>query len=124
MRNKHLDEIEIQQYLFEEHNFPPDIDEHIKHCKECRIRAEQYRLIFELVRDQKKPVFDFMLDKLVMKLVNENKTEYSFGKILIYYIVLIAVPVTAAAIYLFRTTLSDLLTGLAPILIYLIINVF
>lgn len=120
MKNKHLTDIEIQQYLLLELNSRPDIIEHIQKCEECRIKVEEYRIIFEKIKEQEKPVFDFNLEELIAKQLSRNKPEFSFNRTFIYFFVFIAAPAGGIIIYLFSTTLSGLLMGIGPFFIYLV----
>lgn len=122
MKDNHLNDVEIQQFLFQENQLSSDISDHIQQCAECRNKTEQYKLIFNLVRVQEKPVFDFKLEELVMQKIHLGKPWFSFGLSLFYLFVFIAVPIAGVSIYLFSTLLSYLLEGFAPILLYLIIT--
>lgn len=122
MTNKHLNEIDIQEYLLNETYTNTEIIEHIQHCEECRLKAEQYKLIFEVLKIQEKPIFDFNLADLVLKQLPGNKPEFQFGKFFVYCLVLIVAPIIGVLIYLFSTSLSGLVIGIAPILVYLIVT--
>jgi hypothetical protein len=123
MNNRHLTDIDIQQFLFQESGSDPEISRHIQQCGECRIKADQYRQIFETAVKEKKPVFEFELTELVMKKLPANKPEISLSKSVIYSILFIALPVAGVLIYLFYTRLSFLLIGISPIFVYLIATV-
>ncbi len=120
MKNKHIDDIEIQQYLLQETISDTDLIEHIQQCEKCWLKVEQYKTIFEVVKEQEKAAFDFNLTELVLKQLPRNKPSFSPGKFLIYFFVLFALPMAIVLIYLFNSSLSGLATGLTPILIYLI----
>ena len=93
MKDNHLNDVEIQQFLFQENQLSSDISDHIQQCAECRNKTEQYKLIFNLVRVQEKPVFDFKLEELVMQKIHLGKPWFSFGLSLFYLFVFIAVPI-------------------------------
>jgi hypothetical protein len=120
MNDEHLTDIDIQQYLFQESGPDPDISRHLQQCDECRIKADQYRKIFEAAEEAKKPVFEFDLTELVMKQLPSDRPEISLSKSVIYSILFIALPVAGVLIYLFYTRLSFLLIGISPIFVYLI----
>jgi hypothetical protein len=67
MRKEHLSDIEIQQYVFQKEDCDSELVSHIHSCKICRSRAGQYTFLFEEVRQQEKPVFDFDLAGIVME---------------------------------------------------------
>lgn len=120
MKTEHPDDFVIQQYLFRETISHPDLIEHIQQCEKCRLKVEQYKLIFEAIKEQEKPAFDFQLAELVLKQLPGEKLAFSPGKFLIYFFVLFALPIAGVLIYLFTSSLSGLITGLTPILMYLI----
>jgi hypothetical protein len=120
MNDKHLRDIDIQQFLFQESSPDPDIFRHIQHCEECGIKADQYRQIFEAAKEAKKPAFEFDLTELVMKQLPSNKSEISLRKSLIYLVLFIAIPAAGVLIYLFYTRFSILLTGISPFFVYLV----
>ena len=119
MKNTHLTDLEIQVFLFQEINPDHDISVHLQQCGECRIKADQYRQIFELAGKEEKPAFEFDLTELVMEQLPSRKPEVSLEKSLIYLILLIALPVAGVLIFLFYTRFSLLLTGVSPFFIYL-----
>lgn len=120
MKNKHISEIEIQEYLYEELNSRTEITEHIQQCEICRMKVEEYKQIFELVKEQEIPAFDFNLADAVMNRLPRKKAELTFGKYIVAFILLITTPSVGIIICLFNTSLSDLLTGITPIIFYLI----
>ncbi len=119
MKNIHLTDLEIQEFLFEESDPDHDISTHLQQCEECRIKVDQYKYIFEAAGKEKKPVFGFNLTELVMEQLPYHKVEVSAGKSLIYLILLIALPAAGVLIFLFYTRFSILLTGISPFFIYL-----
>jgi len=120
MRTEHLSDFEIQEYLYGDLISSQGIFEHVSKCDYCSIRAEQYKMIFDMVREKEKPVFDFNLVELVSEKLPDNKPEFSPGKYLIYIFALVSIPAISTLIYLFSTSLSELVKGLTPDVIFLI----
>lgn len=122
MTTKHLLELEIQQYALDKASCSTQIIDHIQACQACRLKAEAYRHIFEGIKEQPKPLFDFNLADLVMNQLPQPKPKASFDKIVVFTFTFISLLTTAFAIYFFRPFLSTVLTGIAPILVYLLIT--
>lgn len=122
MTNKHLNDAEIQQYVLQKANCDIDNTEHIQHCTNCKIKAEQYSLLFEGIKHQEKPVFDFNLTDLVIAKLPKAQHKVSSGKSFSYFFIFIATFFVCIVFYLFGNNLLNLFRGLAPILFGLIIT--
>jgi hypothetical protein len=122
MTNKHLNDAEIQQYVLQKTNCGVDIIEHIQHCRNCKIKAEQYTLLFEGIKQQEKPVFDFNLADLVLEQLPQSQHKGSYKKSFSYFIISISIFFVCDFFYLFGNNLLNLFWGIAPILIGLIIT--
>ena len=114
MTNKHLNDAEIQQYVLQKTNCDFDITEHIQHCTNCKIKAEQYNLLFEGIKQQEKPVFDFNLANLVVAQLPKSQLKVSNGKSFFYFIIFIASISFCIGFYLFGNNLLNLFQGIAP----------
>jgi hypothetical protein len=122
MKNKHLNDAEIQQYVLQKTNCDIDIIEHIQHCENCKIKAEHYKFLFEGIKQQEKPAFDFDLANLVIKQLPQSKQKVSSDNFFGYFIVFIAILFVSTVSYLFRNYLLSMFSGIAPIPTYLIIT--
>jgi hypothetical protein len=122
MTTKHLSELEIQQYALEKASCGTTVIDHIQACRACRLKAEAYQHIFEGIKEQPKPNFDFNLADLVMDQLPQPKQRTSFDNIVLFITAFFSILVTGFAIYFFRSFLSTTLTEIAPILVYLIIT--
>ena len=122
MTNEHLDDAEIQQYALKKTDCDIYITEHIRHCTSCRAKARQYNLLFERIKQQEKPVFDFSLADLVMAQLPETQRRDSYDNAFFYFAVCIAVFSGCTIFYLFGSNLLSLFSGITPILIYLLIT--
>ncbi|MCC6287975.1 MAG: hypothetical protein IT249_08820 [Chitinophagaceae bacterium] len=122
MTNKHLNDAEIQQYVLQITNCDVDIIEHVQHCTNCKIKAEQYRFLFDGIREQEKPVFDFNLAELVMEQLPKCQQKVSNETPLFYSIVSIVIFFVCIFFYLFGNNLLTLFEGITPVLIGLIIT--
>ena len=120
MTSKHLNDADIQQCVLQKTNCDVEIIEHIRHCTNCKIKAEQYRLLFDGIEEQEKPIFDFNLTELVMEQLPEHQQKVSNENSFFYFIVSIAVFSVCIVFYLFENNLLNLFLGTTPILIGLI----
>ena len=120
MTSKHLNDADIQQYVLQKTNCDVEIIEHIRHCTNCKIKVEQYRLLFDGIEEQEKPIFDFNLTELVMEQLPEHQQKVSNENSFFYFIVSIAVFSVCFVFYLFGDNLLNLFWGTTPISIGLI----
>jgi hypothetical protein len=122
MTNKHLNNDEIQQYVLQKAECDVDIMEHIQHCTICKMKAAQYNLLFEGIKQQEKPVFDFNLADLVIDQLPKAQHKVSYERSFSYFIIFIAVVLGCIVFYLFGNNLLSLFRGITPILVGLIIT--
>lgn len=120
MTNKHLNDAEIQQYILQQTNCVVDIIEHIQHCTNCKIKVKQYKLLFDGIKEQEKPIFDFNLAELVMEQLPKRQQKFSNETAFFYFIVSIAISSVFIAFYLFGNNLLNLFFGISQILVCLI----
>ncbi len=112
MKNKHLDDTEIQEYVLQKANCDINIIEHIQHCASCKIHAEQYRLLFDGIKEQEKPGFDFNLAELVMEQLPEPRQKVSGEHSFSYLMVFLAIFFASIVFYFFGNNLLNLLGGI------------
>ena len=122
MKNKHLTDDEIQQYILQKAKCDIDIVKHIQNCETCKIKAEQYNLLFEGIKQQEKPVFDFNLADLILEQLPQSRYKVSNDKLFFYFIIFISVFSIFIVFYFFRDSLLSLFKGITPILVALIIT--
>lgn len=100
MKNKHVNEIEIQQYVLHKADCDSIIIEHINHCQKCKAEVEIYELLFAEIKKEPNPVFEFDIANLVMQQLPE-KQNFSLDK---YVIALLSgVSITVLSILIFAT---------------------
>ena len=142
MNDGHLTDEMLQELIWETESADESAKEHLSLCKHCKIRAENYRLLFIETEQLPKPVFNFDLSKLVIDHLMEQSHETN--------IVSIPVPVPMPAVeevhdvkqkniwpwiilsfmalgligtpaYLLRDSLQGIVSGLSVMVLYLII---
>jgi hypothetical protein len=122
MINKHLNDDEIQQYVLQKADCDVDILNHIKSCETCKIKAEQYNLLFERIKQQEKPAFDFNIADLVIPQLPKSRYKISSDKLFFYLIIFTCVFFLCIIFYFFSDSLLSLFKGITPILVALIIT--
>jgi hypothetical protein len=122
MTNKHLNDADIQQYVLQNSDGNADTIEHMRHCTGCKIKAANYKLLFDEIRAQEKPVFDFNLSELVLKQLPANQTKASEGYSFFYFIVFLFIFCVLALFYLFGNNIVNLFSAIQPMGVALIIT--
>jgi hypothetical protein len=122
MINKHVNDDEIQQYVLQKADCDIDIIKHIQSCETCKIKAEQYNLLFEAIKQQEKPAFDFNIADLVIEQLPKSRYKVSTDKLFSYFIIFISIIFLSIIFYFFRDSLLSLFKGITPILVALIIT--
>ena len=118
MKNIHLTDEEIQQYVLDTKSRTEVWIEHIHQCPHCQQQVQAYQLLFEGIESQEKAVFDFDLEALVMEKLPQPKQveEKSF----VFVIAAIVVVMIGVAGYVFGNSLANLFSYLQPILLGLL----
>ena len=114
MKNKHLSEIEIQQYVLSKEDCDTNIIEHINHCQKCKAEVEIYELLFAAIKKEPNPVFEFDIANLVMQQLPE-KQNFSFVKYLIAILSGISIIFSLILIYLTNKYFPTLFNGISSI---------
>jgi hypothetical protein len=122
MKNEHITDNEIQQFLFPDSIIDQRIREHVESCNECKSRVDQFKLIFVSVSELKKPQFDFNLTDTIMEVIQGSKHKYSIGRILIAFSFAVIVSISGILAYFLKIDIVELVSGIAPISVYLILT--
>ena len=115
----HLSEEEIQQYAFDKMASTPHLVGHLEACVDCQAKLQTYTQLFEVIRVQEKPVFNFDLSELLMPQL--AKPKFAFNDFLVYFTVFLMGSSTIVAAFIFRKYLTNIFTGVMPMFIYLIL---
>jgi len=116
MKNEHLAEIEIQEYILSSSPTIGSAFEHLQVCPKCRSKAEIYRQLILGIQAQDSPAFDFDLSASVMSKITEKKTNTSYFP-LIWIFVSIAIGAILASSYFFGQFFSVKLTDISSMLV-------
>jgi hypothetical protein len=77
MINSHPPEKEIQHYAFSKSGCPATLIDHIESCAHCRAVAETYQLLFNEIKNQPDPSFDFDISELVLQKITRPASVFS-----------------------------------------------
>jgi hypothetical protein len=120
MMNDHLTDNEIQQYALDNSDCPINVIDHVEACEECKLKAENYRLLFTGINLQPVPVFDFDLEKSVLAELTRSKRKSLPENLYIYGLVIAGSVLIGVALYFYGNYIADLFAGVAPLSIYLL----
>ena len=119
MTTLHPTDNEIQEYSL--HNISDTITiNHIQQCAECSLKATQYKMMFESIKQQSTPAFDFNLTQLVMERLPVTKKKFSTEKYFIYFIIVVVLLAFTLMVYPVRNYLANTIMGLTLLSIFLI----
>jgi hypothetical protein len=122
MINNHLTDFEIQEIALYKNTCLEEAAKHISTCASCKIKVEQYELIFQGIKSQVEPSFNFNLSTLVLNAIPETSQNDLSEKSIVYVISLVTIPILCSIVFLLKSSLSNLLSTISPMMIYLVIT--
>jgi hypothetical protein len=111
MKTTHLSEDEIQQYALAEHSRSAQSIRHMEQCQQCRNAALTYQLLFNELKQQHAPVFDFDLADQVLGQLPAPKTKPVFSLYLLFAVLAFVALAAGLTAYL-SAGISSLLNWL------------
>ena len=66
MKIEHPSEMVLQRYVLDEPGCTEEVIGHIEQCERCLVSVSTYRLVLAEIKQQPRPVFDFMATELVL----------------------------------------------------------
>ncbi|WP_336516831.1 hypothetical protein [Pollutibacter soli] len=114
MKNNHPIDAEIQQYALLRNECNAEIINHIDHCATCKLKVEQYQLLFSGIEALDAPQFDFDLTRAVMTQLPAPKSKHEQFIPVIIFLVIAAVG--CPVFYVFGKTFLQILSNLKGIL--------
>ena len=108
MKITHLNDDEIQRFIFDFSACETEIIKHIYSCEKCKMGADNYLSLSNAIKSQPKPVLNFNLQEQVLEqLITPSKVISTFNYT-IYFLILTSVGVVTAALYLFKDSIIGL----------------
>jgi hypothetical protein len=122
MKSKHITDNEIQQFVLDETSCPFGTIDHMRVCRNCRAKAETYKLLFSEIKRQPKPAFDFDLTELVLSNIVHKEAVDSQTSALIWLFTIIALGSVVITIYLFGNYTIRVFAGVSSMAMYLVVT--
>ena len=116
MTNKHLTEEQLQQCALDTTTPDQPVLLHLEDCNACRLKAAQYLQLFQAIKVEEKPAFDFDLTKAVMAQLPKTEKKGVLDKYIVYILSVAGIVVIAAMLYGYGSYLLNLFSGNAPLL--------
>jgi len=116
MTNNHIDDTNIQRIVLQNLHRDSETIAHIEHCDVCKAKAEQYKLMIDLIKQQRKPAFDFNLSELVLAQIKPTP-KYAQPARVVYLLVLVGFVSFGIVFYQFGISILDLFSGSSGIII-------
>ncbi|MDH6253422.1 hypothetical protein M2347_003149 [Chryseobacterium sp. H1D6B] len=120
MKNKHLNELEIQQYVLHKDDCDFNIIEHVNHCQKCKSEVEIYESLFAVLKNEPNSIFEFDIANLVMQQLPE-KQNFLFDKYLIALLSGVSITALSILIYFTNKYFPTVFTGISAIQFSLIL---
>ena len=114
MKNEHMNETEIQQYVLDKDSCDINIIAHIDQCPKCKTEVDIYELLFAEIKKQPDPVFEFDIANLVMQQLPQ-KQNFSFDKYFIALLLGVLITVLSVLIYLTNQYFPTVFNGISSI---------
>ena len=114
MKNEHINEMEIQQYVLDKDDCDAIIIEHINHCPKCKAEVDIYELLFAAIKEEPNPVFEFDIANLVLQQLPE-KQDFSIDKYLITLLSGVSIAFLLILIYLTNRYYPTFFNGISSI---------
>ena len=122
MINEHVTDKEIQIFILEGGKCDVHTVEHIRHCSQCALKAAEYKVLFEGIEQQEKPLFDFPLADLVIVQLPAAQPQDGFDRVFLFVIALVGILFVSTVLYLFKDILLNPAWKIHPFAIGLIIT--
>ena len=122
MTNEHPEDLDIQRFILEKEKCEAALVEHIRQCPHCEQRAAEYSTLFQAIKQQEKPAFDFPLADLVAGQLPAPRRRDSFDTLILYVVAVAVLIVTTAIYFMFRNVRLNIDWEISSVSIALIIT--
>jgi hypothetical protein len=119
MKNKHLSDTDIQEYILRQSDHEMYVIEHLQECRQCKAKTEMYRQLFFALRTQPKPEFNFDLSEAVLSKITPSKFPLTF--FLVYLFAGVGFTCIGFVFYLFKEYVAVLFSGFSTMLLSLML---
>jgi hypothetical protein len=110
VKNRHLSELEIQDYALGRPDYPNVMMEHITSCADCRAEIRAYEALFSDI------------SALVIPQLKRHKARFSVDRFIAGFLVIFASSCIGIPIYVFRRNILYMFSGVPAFFIYAIVG--
>jgi len=127
MSTSHISEMEIQQYVLDKTICGAGVVEHLSACDACRMKAENYLLLFSALREADRPVAEFDVAGTVLAALPEwpvlsrQKGSIALSDRFVYVIAFAAFGFLGVMVWLFRRDLFGALDSLTTVAVLVLL---
>jgi len=119
MKNKHLLDTDIQEYILRQSDHEMYVIEHLQECRQCKAKSEMYRRLFFALKAQPKPEFNFDLSEAVLSKITPSRFPLTF--FLVYLFAGVGFTCIGFVFYLFKEYVAVLFSGFSTMLLSLML---
>jgi hypothetical protein len=117
----HPNEEDIQRYSMIKAECSFEVIQHIESCNHCMEEVETYQLLFNGIRQQPAPHFDFDVSALMLSQFPETKSHLSADNVIVSFLAIFIFCGIAMPLYFFRKSLAGLFADIPPFFVYAIV---
>jgi|GEM_PF-211147 len=127
MSSHHVSEMEIQQYALDTATVGAGVVEHVSACAVCRVKAENYRLLYSALREAERPVAGFDVAGMVLAGLPElpvlpvRKRAFSLSDRFVYVIAFAAFGALGVLVWLLRRDVFGVFDGLTTVAVLVLL---
>ncbi|HEY8898145.1 MAG TPA: hypothetical protein VIM79_25135 [Niastella sp.] len=120
MKQEHLTENELQQFVLEPLEAGPQQAAHVAECTKCAAVVANYRLMFTALNTMEKPAFNFDLEKQIMAALSVSPTRKNGFPWFAIGISAVSAAMVAIPLYIMRNYFTHMFTSIPAPVVYLV----
>jgi len=127
MNISHASDIEIQQYALDKTTYEAGVVEHVSACEVCRMKAENYLLLFSALKEADRPVAEFDVAAAVLAALPVlpvqpvRKRSFSLSDRFVYMIAFAAFGFLGVLVWLLRRDFFGAFDGLTAVAVLVLL---
>jgi hypothetical protein len=122
MKNSHPSELDIQEYAVDKSVCSSALRTHIEFCESCLKQVNQYQVLFSELKKEPAAAFEFDLSELVIPKLPKANPVFSSDQFIAGFLIIFICSFITVPIYIFRTYILNLFSGVSPFFLYAIIG--
>ena len=120
MKQEHLTENELQQFVLEPQEAGPEHAAHVADCAKCAAVIANYRVMFAALSSMEKPAFSFDPDKQIMAKLSVSSTRKTGFPWFAIGISAASTAMVAIPLFIMRNYFTNMFTSIPAPVIYLV----